>query len=369
MERLLGNLLWRLLLLAALLPAGCTPRPGPEALVPVTAADEAQVVRVYVATTRAPEPPPAIGFSSRPSLTTSYAYYDISVPPEPREGPVYWSRGNPDPRRDFLVTGYGAVPEKDFAARVGRDTRGPVEDEVTVFVHGYNQLFAEALLRLAKLTAEAGADAPVLFSWPSKGRPLDYLADMQEAEASRDALAGVLSMLAPLRGQTLLMAHSMGGWLSMEALRSLRLAGRDRVVCDQNVMLVAPDIDVLVFHRQLEVIGRLPQPIAVMVAGDDRALALSSRISTQRPRLGALDVENPIVAEAARSSQVQLIDISSLPPENAFRHDRFQRLAAFYGELETGVPGPFDAVRTAGAFVLDSLGTGLIQAGAAVAAN
>lgn len=46
----------------------------------------------------------------------------------------------------------------------------------------------------------------------------------------------------------------MGAWLTVEALRQLRLARNDAAINRLNVILAAPDIDVDVFRSQMEVI-------------------------------------------------------------------------------------------------------------------
>ncbi|SDJ37779.1 alpha/beta hydrolase [Salipiger marinus] len=353
-----------LLLALFMLLAACTPRPGPEALTPQPApGPDLRVVRVYVATTRAPMAPPAIGFGAGPAIGMSYRWYDISVPEQPRARGVFWMTDTPDPSQDFLVVGHGALDRSGFAAEVAQRNAQAAEP-VTVFVHGYNYSFPEALLELARLTAETGrGGAPVLFSWPSQGKVLDYVGDRQEALASRDALARVLADVSRAEGRTLLAGHSMGGWLTMEALRTLALAGRRDVTDDLDVLLIAPDIDPLVFRQQLAPLQPLPRPLTVMVARDDRALAMSSRISTGRTRLGALNVDDPVVARAAQSADVQLIDISGLPAVNALHHNRYTELARMVAERGSDSGDPLGLVRSAGAFVLDTLGSGLIRAG------
>jgi esterase/lipase superfamily enzyme len=54
-----------------------------------------------------------------------------------------------------------------------------------------------------------------------------------------------------------------------------------------------------------------------------------------RVRAGALDVENPLVREAALKAKVRVIDISELQSlDGMMRHDRFVSLAAFYQQLQ-----------------------------------
>jgi hypothetical protein len=87
------------------------------------------------------------------------------------------------------------------------------------------------------------------------------------------------------------------------------------------------------------------------VSRDDRALALSGRIAAERPRLGALDVDDPRVQEAALRAKVQIVDISKLEASDRLNHDRYANLAALYPRLATN-PG----LHRSGVFVLDAVG-------------
>jgi esterase/lipase superfamily enzyme len=149
----------------------------------------------------------------------------------------------------------------------------------------------------------------------------------------------------------------MGGWLAVEALRQLRLAGRDEVLDRIEVILAAPDIDVDVFRGQMDVIGPLRHPMTILVSSDDRALRISSRIAGKRPRLGALDVSDPRIEPAAVKANVRVIDISALDASDALKHDRYVAVASLYprvaGAEQSG------GIRHAGAFVFNAIGATL----------
>ena len=81
----------------------------------------------------------------------------------------------------------------------------------------------------------------------------------------------------------------MGGLLTVEALRQLRLTGQDRVLDRLQVVLAAPDIDADVFRAQMNVVGPMEMPLIVLVSPDDRALLVSQRLAGQHERVGALD--------------------------------------------------------------------------------
>ena len=146
----------------------------------------------------------------------------------------------------------------------------------------------------------------------------------------------------------------MGGWLTAEALRQLRLTGKDAVIKRLYVVLAAPDIDVDVFLAQLAVIGPLSPPLVILVSRDDIALSISERLSGEHRRLGALDVYDPRVIDAARKANVQVIDISNLKTPDIFKHSRFIALAT-----AAGAPNARSGTHEAGTFVYNALGTSL----------
>lgn len=352
------------ILLAAALIVGCAARPGPEVLATTpAAAPDARIVTVFVATTRARHVPNSNVFGSDRTEEVNYAEFQISVPPGHRAGQIEWPRSAPDPATSFAVAQQHVLDRATFLRNVAqRDSTRKAQD-AGVFVHGFNYNFQESLFRLAQMAADADIDGvPILFSWPSEARVTGYIADKDSVTYSRDALADLLATLARQRtsGKITVFAHSMGGWLTMEAVRQLRLTGRNSVLSRLDVILAAPDIDVDVFRAQMDVIGRLDPPVTVLVSRDDVALSVSRRIAGQKPRLGALDVDDPQVQELALRSDVQIVDISSLQASDSFKHDRFVNLAALYPRLASGAGGrPGHELRTAGAFVLNAVGTSL----------
>lgn len=351
------------ILLVAALTAGCAARPGPEVLATTTAATPgARIVTVYVATTRARDVPDSNVFGSGRTEGVNYAEFRIAVPPGHRAGQIEWPRGAPDPAKSFAVVQQRVLDRETFVRGIAQRDSARKAHDTGVFVHGFNYNFQESLFRLAQMAADADIDGvPILFAWPSEAKITGYIADKDSVTYSRDALADLLATLARQpSGKITVFGHSMGGWLTMEAVRQLRLTGRNSVLSRLDVILAAPDIDVDVFRAQMNVIGRLDPPVTVLVSRDDLALSVSGRIAGQRPRLGALNVDDPQVQELATRSDVQIVDISSLSTADSFKHDRFASLAALYPRLASGSGGrPGHELRTAGAFVLDAVGTTL----------
>jgi len=344
--------------LLALVLSACASRPGPEVLTPVAATvPGARTVTVYVATTRERTSPEQNVFTTDRSASLNYAEFTISIPPGHKAGEIEWPGTTPDPATSFATIRQAVLDEATFRRRVGsRAGRG---HDVGVFVHGYNTNFQEALFRLAQLSADSQPDTvPVLFAWPSEAAITGYVADREAVAYSRDYLAHVLSMLARERSvrNVAVIGHSMGGWLTMETLRQLRLQGKGDVLARLQVVLAAPDIDLDVFRTQIAAVGRMSPPLTILVSKDDWALAASSRLSGRRERVGMLDVADARVQAIARQSGLRVVDISTLTAPDTFNHDRFVSFAAVYSAVAPR-GGADDPLRQAGAFVFNAAGT------------
>jgi esterase/lipase superfamily enzyme len=314
-----------------------------------------RTVRVYAATTRGRVVPTANRFSDQFSLATSYASFDVSVPPDHRVGQIEWPKGKPDPRNSFAVRKQAVLDQSTFLDAV---VRAPLKGDTGVFVHGYNTSFEEGVFRLAQMAADSDlGGVPILFAWPSQAALTGYLTDKEAATASRDNLVALLSELTDRRkGKDItVFSHSMGAWLLMEALRQLKLQGRDDVLARLRVFLASPDIDESVFQAQLAVIGKMRKPITIFVSKDDVALRLSGFLTGNRQRLGALDVASQSVIEASRRNGVQIVDISQLDARDRLRHDRYAALAEIR-RAAGGTGRDRSILNEAGAFVLNISG-------------
>ncbi|WP_299655592.1 alpha/beta fold hydrolase [uncultured Jannaschia sp.] len=335
--------------------AGCAGRPGPQTVWPVAdSAAAGQRQKIFVTTTRSRAEVAADGYTDGRSPSTNFAEFEVSIPPDHVPGAIEWSEGRPDPHSDFAVANHLRVDEATFFARLDRmDDQG-----VGVFVHGFNYNFPEALFRLAQMTADVQLEGtPVLFTWPSSASLLGYAYDKESASYSRDALAGLLTKLAKSTSSepVTVFGHSMGGWLVMEVLRQMRIAGEDEALTRLEVVLAAPDIDVDLFRQQLAVIGKMDIPMVLMVSSDDRALQLSSAIAGQKPRVGALSLSDPAVQAAAKASNVVLLDISSIDATSGMNHDRYIGLAAAYPSLVDEMQSE-QPLRDAGTYIIDAAG-------------
>ena len=147
----------------------------------------------------------------------------VSIPPDRKAGTVQWPRQVPgDPAHDFVTT--AVDPLKFDQIRPWFRRHESQSRRVLIFVHGFNTPFDASVFRFAQIVHDSGADvAPVLFSWPSRGNLLDYNYDRESANFSRSELAKVIEAAAasPDVSDVTIMAHSMGGWVAMEALAAI----------------------------------------------------------------------------------------------------------------------------------------------------
>jgi esterase/lipase superfamily enzyme len=281
----------------------------------------ATVETILVATARQPEPD-GPGFTHERSDTPTFARYDVSVPPDRPPGVI--RTANPDradPARDYIVTASAPISgPADFRSQINRQlAAGPdaVED-VSVFVHGFKVSFAAGLYRHAQLQADYGLHSvPVSFSWPATTSLRGYVHDRESALFSRDALTTTLREIAATRARTIdLMAHSMGAFLLMEALRDLDTAGDSRTLSRINaVMLLAPDIEIDVFRRQAAPLVARGIPIFVVTSRRDLALRASAFLRGERRRLGSVQSLDEL-----GGLDINLIDASRLDGQGLLGH-------------------------------------------------
>jgi esterase/lipase superfamily enzyme len=303
----------RLHLLAALFVSGC----AANALTDVSffggqpgAAPHTHLV--FVVSTRKDE---GAGANEMRAQGADYSLQILSVPPGHRVGQIERPMfGAPDPAKHFAEVSRRELDEQSFRNQLATDISGRIGSnrDVLVYVHGFNTSYDDARFRLAQIVEDGRfGGVPVLFTWPSSDNLLNYEAARESATASRDALANLLKDLSevPDVGKIHILAHSLGTWLSMEALRERAIAGSP----DLNgklgiVMLAAPDIDLSVFREQLALLD--PSHVTVLVSAADKALSLSQTLAGDRPRVGALDPRKPGVrAELARLG-VKVYDLS-----------------------------------------------------------
>lgn len=289
----------------------------------VAPATETDQIRVIAATTRAPVDDPDILYGGDRGQSVSFSRIVVSVPRKRNAGTLPLPRRSPgDPRKNFVATAISPIDRHEISSAFRAE--GPRKRRAFVFVHGYSTTFDQAVFRFAQLVHDTDARAvPVLFSWPSRGQFFDYKRDFDNASYSRTDLANLLEAAidSPFIDEVIVMAHSMGAWLAVEALRQVALKRQGISSKISSLILASPDLDIGVFRRQVEDIGASRPDITIFVAPNDRALQLSRFISRGGTRLGGIDpTEETYRSALSDLAGVTVLDLSALSSGDRINH-------------------------------------------------
>ena len=281
-------------------------------------------------------------FGGERAPNVSFAAITVSIPPDSTRklGTIQWPASPPgDPRRDFVTVSANYIEKQTFDAAIAAATKR--NRKVVVFVHGFNNRFDDAVYRFAQIMHDSKAEhVPVLFTWPSKGELAlrAYTYDRESANYSRDALEQLLDMLARQPGvsEIVVVAHSMGNWVTLEALRTRSIRASRTPDKIKRVFLVAPDVDVDVFRSQIVRMGAARPQFVLLVSQDDQALRLSQAIWGGAPRLGDVNpTEEPYRSEFERE-KIQVLDLTKLKSPGDDAHDRaFEEITEAMAMIKT----------------------------------
>jgi esterase/lipase superfamily enzyme len=277
---------------------------------------------IFIATTRAEAKDKAQVFDGQRSATQHLARITVSVPAIHKTGDIERPKGK-TARPDKFFTASDLVSYSSDTAfeQALRADIASHDHRALVFIHGYNNLFDDAVYRMTQLVHDSGfAGTPVLFSWASGGRTVDYVYDRDSATEARDSLEATLRLLVKAGAKRIdIVAHSMGNLLAVETLRQLAIAG-DRNLDGRlgDVILASPDIDVDVFKSQMRRYGKPEHPFILLLSRDDRALSVSQIIAGDKPRLG--DYAN---SEEIADLGLVVVDLSKVSAGDAANHAKF----------------------------------------------
>jgi esterase/lipase superfamily enzyme len=323
-------------LVAALLSTSCASRPETGFLSPVVEqASGATSHLLLVATTRKRDERPGTLFGGERATPLDYARIEISVPETHKAGEIEWASTAPgNPKTDFVVRQASYLDgEKEFVRSLNAQlaTRPRGSRKVLLFIHGYNTMFAEGLYRFVQVVHDSKAPAvPVLFTWASRGQLSQYVYDTNSATTARDDLERTIRLIfASDAEQVNILAHSMGNWVTVEALRQIKISGQlPQTSKLGSIFLAAPDIDIDVFKSQMRRFGKPRKPFYIVLSKDDQALRASSFIAGGGSRLGADGNTQELAALGA-----VVIDMTDVKATDSSNHGKFAQLAEIAPQL------------------------------------
>ncbi|KAB7610368.1 alpha/beta hydrolase [Amylibacter sp. SFDW26] len=278
-----------------------------------------QIERIFVATTRQ-KSENLYDFNGLRTSEITYGRYDISIPPTHEVGQIEWPRNAPNPATDFVIKDaelFSSVSPFKSAVRKSNRSK-PNGEEVVVFIHGYNNNFAESLYRMAQISADMELKStPILYAWPTTESTVEYLHDRDSVLFARDGLQTLLQQIANTGAKRiLLVAHSIGSSLLLETLRQVSIS-KDQTVLNTEigVVMISPDVDGTVFEMQLSRIKHVPEPFVIFSDDGDVALKVTSFLTGRRERLGLVTNDAFL-----KKHGVTVIDLSDFEDGDLLNH-------------------------------------------------
>lgn len=248
---------------------------------------------------------------------------DLTGRPDLRNTRYFFSTGNGDELRD--LNNWEQLSPQNFRDAVAAEASVfesiPEEDNeeqkhITLFIHGYNNNWREAVTRYSKLRSSLfsgtnGIGVPIFFTWPSDGSVAGYLSDREDARAAAPQVADVFVFLhdhlvtmqraaavnntrngsAEGKNQTTLckakmsvIAHSMGNYVMQNALSiaSQKLNNPQLITLIHQLVMVAADVDNDIFQKDKPnnsdgaLMANLCYRISSLFSGLDQVLGASA---------------------------------------------------------------------------------------------
>jgi esterase/lipase superfamily enzyme len=194
-----------------------------------------------------------------------------------------------NPNRHFVITDRSILDAATFWHSMARAVSEGREQQVLLFIHGYNVSFDDAIYRTAQLAYDLQfAGVPVLYSWPSDATALRYVADRDHSLSTLAAFENfLLGLSRQSRARTIhIVAHSMGNNALVHALAELARDGTKQPAPHfREIIMAAPDVDRREFLRLGEAFQSTSDHITLYAADNDRAIGASDTLSGE-PRVG-----------------------------------------------------------------------------------
>ena len=188
---------------------------------------------------------------------------------------------------DIVVTKLDSINQDRFRKLLKLKLGKVKEDDILVFIHGYNVTFADAIRQTAQLSYDLRfKGVPLTYSWTSQGGLAQYPKDEASVMYTVPKLVAFLQEVIKNKGNANIhiLAHSMGTRALANALKDISYIYDTPQF--KNVILAAPDIDAEVFESNLyPKIIKTTEKITIYTSSNDKALELSHSVHNGK-RLG-----------------------------------------------------------------------------------
>jgi esterase/lipase superfamily enzyme len=227
----------------------------------------------------------------------TYGIARVSVPTDPlvrRVGelssPSWWRfEFSPDPKKHVVLVDTQPLPRTNFVAAVRDALTSADQNDVLLFIHGYNVKFTDAARRAAQIAVDLKFPGrTLLYSWCSAGHPHKYTVDEATVEWSFPHFQAFLGLAIAESGARSLhiIAHSMGNRALMRALEHLDSSEMpSHAAALRQVVFAAPDVDVDTFSHIASAFHHQAERFTLYCSSRDLALK-ASHIFHGYPRAG-----------------------------------------------------------------------------------
>ncbi|MBS0203519.1 MAG: alpha/beta hydrolase [Planctomycetes bacterium] len=226
--------------------------------------------------------------------------------------------GKKTPSDDPVATAKSvSLPVSEFLEGIHEQLNRSRQQDLLVFVHGFNVSFDSAVIRTAQIALDMPFNgAVVAYCWPSQGGVFKYSTDEPINKQSVVPFVEFLTTLrsgVPAETRINIVVHSMGNRIVMEALHELaEKAGQAKRVGDTrkpfaNVVLCAPDVGQADFQKWAPGVVAQAERVTLYANSSDTALIASKQLHNER-RAG--DAWNPETAPGIETIDCSRIDLT-----------------------------------------------------------
>jgi esterase/lipase superfamily enzyme len=242
----------------------------------------------------------------------------VSIPEDHRTGNIespkwYTLFNRNDPDEYMLLVGMDTTKAAAFQKLRELMSRSDSSDAF-IFVHGFNTTFADAAKRTAQIAYDLSfKGCPMMFSWPSNGKTLQYVSDYDNVDWAiphlKTFIKDVIRVGQPKKLH--LIAHSMGNRLLTNVLKEIE-EEHNKILFNQ-IILAAPDIDASIFKTRIAPkMLKCAKRITMYSSSNDKALKVSRSIRSDYIRIGE---SGPNIFTI---NGIETIDASSLADDGYF---------------------------------------------------
>ncbi|HKY86033.1 MAG TPA: alpha/beta hydrolase, partial [Pseudorhodoplanes sp.] len=182
------------------------------------------------------------------------------------------------------------------------------KDEALIFVHGFKVGFLDAIYRCAQIAWDIRYEGiPVLYSWASRAKVLDYPYDQISARLAQPRFVALLLALRDAGiSKVHILAHSMGNYAILDAIYHHPEHARHALGIGE-LLMAAPDVDADHYRDVASTVRAAVQGMTLYASSKDWAMTVSKTVAGRIPRAGEVSENGPILVD-----RIDAIDVTAV---------------------------------------------------------